>query len=98
MTSPDIGQSTSVKEASWNTSAFVAPATPANVAESTKGDELVALASVAERNCARFILPYRLEHFPEGTLKQQRPQIAQRREQATMSMPVRVRLLDKSWT
>ena len=35
-TSPDIVQSTSVKEASWNTIALVAPARPASVVESTK--------------------------------------------------------------
>ncbi|GJD59751.1 hypothetical protein MTDSW087_05909 [Methylobacterium dankookense] len=34
-TSPDIDQCTSVSEASWNTSALVAPASPASVAEST---------------------------------------------------------------
>ncbi len=39
-TSPDIGQSTSVSEASWNTIALVAPATPANVADSTKAISL----------------------------------------------------------
>src|SRR6476620_9535218 len=40
MTSPDIGQSTSVKEASWKTSALAAPATPANVADNTKATSL----------------------------------------------------------
>jgi len=33
-TSPDMVQCTSVSEASWNTSALVAPASPASVAES----------------------------------------------------------------
>ena len=39
-TSPDIGQWTSVSEASWNTSALVAPARPASVADSTKASSL----------------------------------------------------------
>ena len=34
-TSPDIDQCTSVSEASWKTSAFTAPATPASVADRT---------------------------------------------------------------
>jgi hypothetical protein len=39
-TSPDIGQSTSVKEASWNTIALVAPAVPASVADITNATSL----------------------------------------------------------
>ena len=43
MTSPDIGQWTSVSEASWNTSALVAPATPGERRRQHEGEELVAL-------------------------------------------------------
>src|SRR6266851_2944079 len=39
-TSPDIVQWTSVRDASWKTRAFVAPARPANVAESTNARSL----------------------------------------------------------
>src|SRR5437867_10091135 len=39
-TSPDIVQWTAVRGASWKTSAFVPPARPANVAESTKPGNL----------------------------------------------------------
>ena len=39
-TSPDIVQCTSVSEASWNTSALVAPASPASAADSTKASSL----------------------------------------------------------
>ena len=39
-TSPDIGQLTSVSEASCSTIALVEPATPASVADSTKATSL----------------------------------------------------------
>src|SRR5215470_3579807 len=37
---PEVGQATSVSDASWNTIALVAPATPVNVADSTKAMSL----------------------------------------------------------
>ena len=39
-TSPEVDQCTSVRVASWNTSAFVAPARPASAADSTKASSL----------------------------------------------------------
>ncbi len=39
-TSPDIVQCTSVSDASWNTIAFIAPASPASVADSTNASSL----------------------------------------------------------
>ena len=64
-TSPEVVQSTSVSEASWNTSALVAPARPASVADSDEGQELVALGAVAERDRARLVLADRLQHLAE---------------------------------
>ncbi len=63
-TSPDIGQSTSVREASWNTIALVAPATPANVADSTKAKSLYWL--VAAIFLGGVLLIYRIIHSPFG--------------------------------
>ncbi len=63
---PTWSSATSVSEASWNTSALVAPATPAKAADSTKATQLVAIDVVAERNRARLVLADRLEHLAEG--------------------------------
>ena len=54
-TSPDIGQCTSVRVASWKTIALVAPARPASAADSTKAEQLVAVDLVAQRHRARLV-------------------------------------------